>query len=126
MSRSAWSSARVITGPYDRDEPRLVVAELEQQVHGVDAAADPCAGEIIECGIAFRRCDVADGDHVGIAEKDIDVAVGVRLDQVAVVDPFVAGFQGSRRVEGLSWTRRYRPGFLVALLGRNKVIGGHP
>ena len=84
------------------DDPRRVVAQLQQPIHGIDAAADPRAGEVVQLRIARRRRDVADGEHVRVAEEDVDVAARVRFDQVAVVDALAAGVHRSRR-RGRSW-----------------------
>ncbi len=73
-------------GARARHDARLVVAELEQQFQRVDAAAEPAAAEPIEHRVPLRRHGVADREHVRVAEVHVDVAIGVRFEQVAVLD----------------------------------------
>ena len=75
----------------------------QQPCHRVDAAAEPRAGEVVELRIARRRRDVADGEHVRVAEEDVDVAARVRLDQIAVVDALACQRSSSHR-RGRSWS----------------------
>src|SRR5207237_2559755 len=51
----------------------------------------PAASEPLKHGRLQRRDGITRGQHVRVSEKYIDVAVGVRLEQVAVLDPLVAG-----------------------------------
>ena len=67
-------------------EACLGVADLEQPGERVDPTAEPAAAKPVEHGIKDRRQHVAGNDHITIRNRDVDVAVGVRLDEVAVVD----------------------------------------
>src|SRR5204863_5360028 len=92
----------------------------------IDTSADPGAGEIVELRIPRRRRDVADGQHVRIAEADVDVSARVRFDQIAVVDSLASGGHRSVgakrlvRMRGL-WTRR-----TIAILRGNPRLNRHP
>src|SRR5262245_54687030 len=70
------------------DDPRVVVAELQELVHRIDASADPGAGEVIQFWIAYWRYNIAGSQHVGNSKKNIDVSARVGCDKVTVVDLF--------------------------------------
>ena len=75
-------------GTITGDDPRVVVAELQELVHRIDASADPGAGEVIQFWIAYWRYHIAGGQHVGISKENVDVSARVRCDKVTVVDLF--------------------------------------
>ncbi len=66
--------------------PRVGVAQLHKPGQGVDASANPRAGQVVQFRIPSGRRDVADGQHVRLAEEDVDVSARVSFDEVPVVD----------------------------------------
>src|SRR5690606_21815161 len=95
----------------------VAVAHVEQPRERIDAPAQPAAAEPVEHGVAYRRQDVTDCDDVRRRKRDENVAVGVRFDQVAVVD---ARSADGRRAVGIDRLRRQAlrgQRFLVAFLG---------
>src|SRR5881394_456940 len=110
-------------GPDARHETCLLVAEREQARERIETPAEPAAAEPVELGIAPRRERAADRDDVHVRKEDVDVAVRVRLEQVAVVDSPIAdrgravGVEGLRRPAGRGERR------LVAVFVAQVVAG---
>ncbi len=77
-------------------------------------------------GILHGRRHIANDEDIGVFEMHIDVAAGMRRNQVTVIDLFPAGFHGSRIKERFGRPRRLRTRFLVAILSGQPVIVRHP
>ena len=73
-------------GTVARHDPRLRIGELQEFLLRIGAPAQPSAAEPVQHGILQWRDGIARGQHIRVTEEDIDVAVGVGLDQVAVLD----------------------------------------
>ena len=71
-------------------DPRLGVRQFEQRLVGRDQSAEPAAGGVVGNRVPAHRQHVAGDQHVRAAEEHVDVAVGVRLPEVAVLDPLPA------------------------------------
>ena len=107
-------------------DPGLFIAELQDHVHRVHAAADPRSGEIVQSRIAKRRGNVSYRQNIRSLEKDVDVAVGVGQRQVAIVDLFGTRFQRAGGAEGFRGPGGFGASLFVAIFVRNPVVGRHP
>ena len=69
-----------------RHDARVGFDKFRQSFDGADAAAQPCAVEVVQDRPFFSGNNSAGGQHIQSGKVDIEIAVGVRCRQVAVID----------------------------------------
>ncbi len=126
MSCSACTSARLMHRPVARHEPRAPIADLEQPRERIDSPAEPAAAEPIEHGVALRRYDVTDSNHVRVWERHIDVAVRVRFEQITVLDAPAPNGRCVVRVERLRGPGGLGQRLLIAVFCGHVVARAEP
>ena len=119
--RSA-ASDRTCTG----NDSCRVIGQLDQLLRCIHDPAQPPTGRIVEDGVASDRNNVARDEDVLIAEKDVDVAIRVRLEQVAVFDLLVSEHQLACLVERLRRQRGSRTRFVPTVLPVDVEIRTEP
>src|SRR5665213_2125863 len=106
--------------------PGFGIRKAGQCFGGIEHAADPAIGGVIDDRIGADRDDIPGDQHIGVAEKDIQVAVRMGLGQVPVVDVLATERQGTGGVESLIGTGNGRQGLEGAVLPLAEDFGAEP
>src|SRR5579871_1113279 len=90
-------------GAVGGDDNGVVVREIGQCFQPVDQAADPAAGFVVNDGPALVGNYATGHQDIGFAQEGVNVAIGVRLQQIAEIDllaakgDFLGGVDGVAR-----------------------------